>query len=76
LFGIGSALGPAGQFVFEVRDPAKQAWLGWNRAGSFKRVDLGGGNSGNTSRCRNANWNGLGAFSPLFHSSSPNRTSR
>jgi hypothetical protein len=28
---IHAALKPGGRFVFETRNPARQAWLGWNR---------------------------------------------
>jgi len=45
LLGIGSALQPAGRLVFEVRDPAQQAWRGWNRDDTFARVDLADGDS-------------------------------
>lgn len=31
---------PEGRFVFEVRDPARRAWEQWNRADSFRRVEL------------------------------------
>jgi len=34
------ALRPGGRLVFEVRDPAKKAWLDWTREKSYKRVDL------------------------------------
>ncbi|MEE9417561.1 MAG: class I SAM-dependent methyltransferase [Acidimicrobiales bacterium] len=45
LLGIGSALRPGGRLVFEVRDPAQQAWRGWNYDDTFARVDLGVGGS-------------------------------
>jgi SAM-dependent methyltransferase len=35
-----SALVPGGRLVFEVRDPAKEAWLEWNREQSFRVLDL------------------------------------
>jgi SAM-dependent methyltransferase len=35
-----AALRPGGHLVFEVRDPARQAWREWNREQSFKRVEL------------------------------------
>jgi hypothetical protein len=34
------ALVPGGRFVFETRDPERQAWLGWNREDTYKRVEL------------------------------------
>lgn len=37
-----SALRPGGHLVFEVRDPAWEAWRGWNRAESLRRVDVPG----------------------------------
>lgn len=33
---------PGGRFVFETRDPARQAWLGWNREQTYRRVELPG----------------------------------
>lgn len=45
LSGIGAALRPGGRLVFEVRDPAQEAWLAWNRDDTFTRVDLGDGDS-------------------------------
>jgi SAM-dependent methyltransferase len=35
-------LNPGGRLVFEVRDPAKEAWKGWNRGQSVKTVDAPG----------------------------------
>lgn len=35
LRGIRGALHPHGRLVFEVRDPARRAWLGWNREQTF-----------------------------------------
>jgi SAM-dependent methyltransferase len=35
-----AALRPAGHLVFEVRDPAQQAWLGWTRDQSYRRVEI------------------------------------
>ena len=32
------ALKPGGRLVFEVRDPAAEAWKGWNRAHSYRTV--------------------------------------
>ncbi|NJC84865.1 class I SAM-dependent methyltransferase [Planosporangium mesophilum] len=37
-----AALRPGGHLVFETRDPAKKAWLGWNRPDSHKRTDIPG----------------------------------
>lgn len=37
-----AALRPGGRLVFETRDPARQAWLRWNRADSFIRADIPG----------------------------------
>jgi SAM-dependent methyltransferase len=37
-----AALRPGGRLVFETRDPAAQAWLEWNRAGSLSRADIPG----------------------------------
>ncbi|MFI5712545.1 class I SAM-dependent methyltransferase [Kribbella sp. NPDC051620] len=36
------ALVPGGRFVFETRDPGRQAWLGWNREESYRRVEVPG----------------------------------
>ena len=33
------ALRPGGRLVFEVRDPAKEAWKGWNREQSYKTIE-------------------------------------
>ena len=33
------ALRPNGRLVFEVRDPAKEAWKGWNREQSYKTIE-------------------------------------
>jgi SAM-dependent methyltransferase len=35
-----SSLRTGGRLVFETRDPAKQAWLGWTREQSLVRVDV------------------------------------
>jgi SAM-dependent methyltransferase len=40
LRGVRAALRPGGRIVFETRDPAAQAWLGWKRETSFKRVEV------------------------------------
>jgi len=42
LCGARAALRPGGHVVFETRDPARQAWLGWNRESSYARTDLPG----------------------------------
>jgi SAM-dependent methyltransferase len=42
LRGIHAALRPDGHLVFETRDPARQAWLGWNRAATHRRADIPG----------------------------------
>ena len=42
LAGVRRALRPTGRLVFESRDPAKKAWLGWNRADSYQRFDIDG----------------------------------
>jgi hypothetical protein len=36
------ALRPRGRLVLEVRDPAKEAWKGWNREETYKMVDVPG----------------------------------
>ncbi|HTT86787.1 MAG TPA: hypothetical protein VMF60_05440, partial [Acidimicrobiales bacterium] len=36
------ALRPRGRLVFEVRDPARQAWRDWNRPPSSRRLVLPG----------------------------------
>jgi SAM-dependent methyltransferase len=36
------ALRPGGRLVFETRDPAAKAWLGWNRDESFTRLEIPG----------------------------------
>jgi SAM-dependent methyltransferase len=40
LGGVRAALRPGGRLVFETRDPARQAWLGWTRQQSFTRTDI------------------------------------
>jgi SAM-dependent methyltransferase len=35
-------LAPGGRFVFEVRDPAREAWLGWTREQTEKRIEVPG----------------------------------
>lgn len=39
---VRAALVPGGRFVFETRDPVREAWSGWNREDTCKRVDLPG----------------------------------
>lgn len=36
------ALRPGGRLVFEVRDPAKAAWKGWNREQTYQTIDAPG----------------------------------
>jgi SAM-dependent methyltransferase len=42
LTGVLAALRPGGRLVFETRDPARRAWLGWTREHSFTRTDVPG----------------------------------
>ncbi|MEO3868726.1 class I SAM-dependent methyltransferase [Nonomuraea sp. B12E4] len=42
LRGVHEALRPGGHLVFETRDPARRAWLEWNREASYRRVELDG----------------------------------
>jgi SAM-dependent methyltransferase len=42
LTGVRAALRPGGRLVFETRDPAGRAWLGWTREHSFSRTDIPG----------------------------------
>jgi SAM-dependent methyltransferase len=42
LRGIHTALRLDGHLVFETRDPARQAWLGWNRAATYQRTGISG----------------------------------
>jgi SAM-dependent methyltransferase len=42
LRGIHAALCPGGHLVFEARDPAREAWLEWNRDATFQRLDVPG----------------------------------
>ncbi len=37
-----AALRPGGRLVFETRDPQRKAWLRWNRAESYQRVEIPG----------------------------------
>ena len=39
---IRAALRPGGRFVFETRDPARRAWLEWNREESYEECDVPG----------------------------------
>ena len=36
------ALNPGGRLVFEVRDPAKEAWQGWNREQTYQSIEAPG----------------------------------
>jgi SAM-dependent methyltransferase len=36
------ALSPGGRLVFEVRDPAKEAWKGWNREQTYQTIEAPG----------------------------------
>ncbi len=42
LRGVRDALHPDGRLVFETRDPARKAWLEWNREQTFSRTDIPG----------------------------------
>lgn len=42
LRGVRAALRPGGRLVFETRDPARRAWLGWTREHSFSRTEIAG----------------------------------
>jgi SAM-dependent methyltransferase len=42
LQGVREALRPGGRLAFESRDPAKKAWLEWNRRRSYRRVVIDG----------------------------------
>ena len=42
LRGVHAALRPGGHLVFEVRDPARQAWLRWNREGTYRIFEVPG----------------------------------
>jgi SAM-dependent methyltransferase len=37
-----AALGPGGRLVFEVRDPAREAWKGWNREQTYQTIEAPG----------------------------------
>lgn len=40
LHGVRSALRPGGRFVFEARDPSREAWRAWTNVEAHDRVDL------------------------------------
>jgi SAM-dependent methyltransferase len=42
LLAVRQALRPGGRLVFESRDPAKQAWLAWNRDQTYRRIVIPG----------------------------------
>src|SRR5262249_17814656 len=42
LLAIRRALRPGGRLVFETRDPAVKAWLGWTKEQSYQRVEISG----------------------------------
>jgi SAM-dependent methyltransferase len=42
LLGVYEALRPGGHLVFETRDPARQAWLTWNRDSSYGVTEIPG----------------------------------
>lgn len=42
LRGIRDAVRPGGRFVFETRDPAREAWRGWGGERTRRRVDVPG----------------------------------
>ncbi len=42
LRGVHAALRPGGRLIFETRDPARQAWLEWNRERTYRRVTFAG----------------------------------
>lgn len=42
LLAVREAMRPGGRLVFESRDPAKKAWLGWNRDQTYRRVVIPG----------------------------------
>jgi SAM-dependent methyltransferase len=42
LRGIYDALRPGGHLVFETRDPAYRAWREWNRAASYRTIEIPG----------------------------------
>ncbi|MEU6380963.1 class I SAM-dependent methyltransferase [Streptomyces sp. NPDC046909] len=42
LRGAYEALRPGGRLVFETRDPARRAWEGWSKEGSYRVADIAG----------------------------------
>jgi SAM-dependent methyltransferase len=42
LLGVHNALRPGGRLVLETRNPARQAWLEWNRAASHQVTEIAG----------------------------------
>jgi hypothetical protein len=42
LHAVRQALRPGGRLVFESRDPARKAWLAWNRGQTYRRVVVPG----------------------------------
>jgi SAM-dependent methyltransferase len=40
LGGVHDALRPGGHLVFETRDPARRAWQTWNRAASYRIIEI------------------------------------
>ena len=42
LLAVHSALAPGGRLVFEARDPAAKAWLGWTREHTWQRAVVAG----------------------------------
>jgi ubiquinone/menaquinone biosynthesis C-methylase UbiE len=42
LSAVRAALASGGRFVFEARDPARRAWLGWNREETYNQTDIPG----------------------------------
>jgi SAM-dependent methyltransferase len=42
LRGVRAALRPGGRLVFETRDPARRAWLGWTREQTYSRTEVPG----------------------------------
>jgi ubiquinone/menaquinone biosynthesis C-methylase UbiE len=45
LRGIHRALRSGGHLVFETRNPGQKAWLRWNRAATYRRLEVPGGDS-------------------------------
>lgn len=40
LAGLRKAMNPGGHFVFEVRDPAQQAWLQWTKEKTYEKMNF------------------------------------